>query len=168
MLVRAALLLTNIDYGGKMRFLCKRHIVTFLDFLSFFGKKGGGGGCIFTAQKSAGNHTQRGQINVQQAFIPIHLNPSSPFRTIMRHEFECSWTAFQKQMSRVSLSCYYWWFVGEVTEAMLVIKNKSISPLWELNPFSCKFFQKNFIVLTTNMAAWSRVCKPRIGWWHVF
>ena len=52
MLARAALLLTNIDYGGKIRFLCKRHIVTFLDFLSFFGKKGGGGGDVFLLPKS--------------------------------------------------------------------------------------------------------------------
>ena len=95
--------------------------------------------------------------------LPLPPPPPPPFRTALRHEFKSSWTAFQEKISRVSLSCYYCWFVGEVTETILVVKNKSIFPLWELNSFLCKLFQKNFIVLTTNMSAYSRVCKPRIG-----
>ena len=46
----------------------------FVDFLSFGGKAEGG---IFTAPKSAGNHTKGGQINAQQAYVQIH-SPTPP------------------------------------------------------------------------------------------
>ena len=52
-----------------------------------------GAGWTFTAQKSAGNHTKRGPVNAQQAFIPIQPPPPPPpppFRTALRHEFKCS------------------------------------------------------------------------------
>ena len=46
----------------------------------------------------------------------------------------------------------------------MVIKNKSVSLLWELNSnFSGKFFKKLFIVLTIIMAVFSRGCHPRIA-----
>ena len=45
---------------------------------------------------------------------------------------------------------------------MLVVKDKTISVLWELKPFSWKFFENNLIVSTTNMADLSRGCEPRI------
>ena len=45
-------------------------------------------------------------------------------------------------------------------------QKKSISLLWELNPIFCKLFEKKFYRIdhqhTTNMAAFSRGCKPRI------
>ena len=51
-----------------------------------------------------------------------------------------------------------WWCVGG--------QKKSVSLLWELNPIFCKFFAKKFYRIdhqrTTNMAALSRGCKPRI------
>lgn len=67
LLVTAGLLLTilNIDYGGRVEIFMK---MTYSYIL-----KGGGG--IFTAQKLAGNHSKRGEVNVQQAFIPIHPQP---------------------------------------------------------------------------------------------
>ena len=37
-----------------------------------------------------------------------------------------------------------WWFACDVTTAMLVVKNKNISLLWELILFSFKFLEKNF------------------------
>ena len=39
---------------------------------------------------------------------------------------------------------YYCWFARDVTAAMLVVKNKSITLLWELTLFSCKFFEEIF------------------------
>ena len=48
-----------------------------------------------------------------------------------------------------------------VTAAMLVIKNKSVSLLWE--HFQENSSKKMFIVLTINVAALSRDCKPRLG-----
>ena len=36
------------------------------------------------------------------------------------------------------------WFERDVTAAMLVVKNKSITLLWELTLFSCKFFEEIF------------------------
>ena len=55
----------------------------------------------------------------------------------------------------------YCWFARDVTEAVLVVNNKSISqPLGTL--FHVNSSRKNSIVLTPNMAAWSRGCKPRI------
>ena len=35
-----------------------------------------------------------------------------------------------------------WWFVRDLTAAMLVIKNKSISLLWELNSIFMYILQK--------------------------
>ena len=56
------------------------------------------------------------------------------------------------------------WFARDVTEAMLVVKNKSISLLWELNSiFMSILREKIFIVSTLNMVALSRGCKPRLG-----
>ena len=48
--------------------------------------------------------------------------------------------------------------------AMLAVKNKSISLLWELNSFfiAVNSLRKNSIVLTPNMAALLHGCKPRI------
>ena len=49
---------------------------------------------------------------------------------------------------------------------VLVVRKKGISLLWELNPIFCKFFKKKFYRIdhqhTTNMAALSWGCKPRI------
>ena len=60
----------------------------------------------------------------------------------------------------------YCWFACDVMVAMLLVKSKSTSlPLGTKPYFSCKFFEKK-IVLTTNIAALSRGCKPRIN--HVF
>ena len=53
------------------------------------------------------------------------------------------------------------WFALDVTAAMLVIKNKSISLRWELNAIFMQILQDS-IVLTTNMAALSHGWKPRI------
>ena len=54
----------------------------------------------------------------------------------------------------------------DVTAAVLVIKNKGDSLLWR-QKFPCKFFEKKktfyCIDMTTNMAALSRGCKPRIA-----
>ena len=36
------------------------------------------------------------------------------------------------------------WFARDVTAAMLVVKNKSISLLWELNSIFIKFFEEIF------------------------
>ena len=60
------------------------------------------------------------------------------------------------------------WFAHDVTAAMLVVKNKSISLLWELNSnFHLNSLRKNSIVLTPNMTALSRGCKPRIVRWEL-
>ena len=84
MLVMAALLLTllHIDYGGSWDFHendthlhCQHLNAFFIDSLSLGGEGGGG---IFTAQKSPGNHTKRGQVNAQQAFVPIHSSTPPP------------------------------------------------------------------------------------------
>ena len=40
-------------------------------------------------------------------------------------------------------------------------ERKGLSPLGTA-PFSCKYFQKLFIVLNTNMATLTHSCKPRI------
>ena len=62
----------------------------------------------------------------------------------------------------------YSWFARDVTTAMLVVKNKSISLLWEVNSIFMKILRKsNFIVLTPNISTSSRGGKPRIastGW----
>ena len=54
----------------------------------------------------------------------------------------------------------------DVTAAVLVIKNKGDSLLWR-QKFPCKFFEKKktfyCIDMTTNMAALSHGCKPRIA-----
>ena len=42
-------------------------------------------------------------------------------------------------------------------------RTKAFLSSGNLTLFSCKFFKKNSIVLTLNMAALSRGCKPRIG-----
>ena len=42
-------------------------------------------------------------------------------------------------------------------------RTKAFLSSGNLTLFSCKFFKKNSIVLTFNMAALSRGCKPRIG-----
>ena len=62
-----------------------------IDFLCLGG--GGRGRGVFTAQKSAGNHTKRAKINVQQAFIPIH---PPEFRTTLPHAFECFLNSFSR------------------------------------------------------------------------
>ena len=47
-----------------------------------------------------------------------------------------------KSHQKVDKRAEFCWFVRNVRAAMLVIKNKSISLLWELNSiFSCKFFE---------------------------
>ena len=47
----------------------------------------------------------------------------------------------------------------------LVVKNKSIFLLWEVNFISCKFFEKKFYCIDpSNMTVLSRGCKPRIMW----
>ena len=56
----------------------------------------------------------------------------------------------------------YCWFAGDVTAAMLVVKNKNNSLLWELNYFFYFFREKFLLYFTTNMAALSRGCKQRI------
>ena len=55
----------------------------------------------------------------------------------------------------VRLSLPYCWFVGDVKAAILP-KDKSVFP-----PLGIKthFYENNFIILTTNMAALSRDCK---------
>ena len=51
-----------------------------------------------------------------------------------------------------------------VTAAMLVVKNKIISLLWELNSiFKYILREKNYSLLTLNMAALSRGCKPKVA-----
>ena len=51
----------------------------------------------------------------------------------------------------------YSWFARDVTTAMSVVKN------WEVNSIFMKILRdSNFIVLTPNIAASSRGCKPRI------
>ena len=59
----------------------------------------------------------------------------------------------------------YCWFACDVTAAMLLVKNKSISLLWLGTKlyFHVNTSRKNSIVLDPNMAALSRGCKPRIG-----
>ena len=54
----------------------------------------------------------------------------------------------------------YCWFARDVMAAMLVVKNKSISILCELNSI--------FILLTNNMAGKSRGCKLRILTYFIF
>ena len=56
----------------------------------------------------------------------------------------------------------YCWFPSDVMGATLDDMNKSISLHWELNPISCKFLKKNYVVLSFNMATLSRGCEPRI------
>ena len=45
---------------------------------------------------------------------------------------------------------------------MAVVKNKGISPLWELNSIFMNTLRKKLIVLTSNMASFSRSRIPRI------
>ena len=46
---------------------------------------------------------------------------------------------------------------------MFEVKNEMISLLWKLNYFHVYSVRKNSFVLTSNMAALSPGCKPRIG-----
>ena len=55
-----------------------------------------------------------------------------------------------------------YWFARDVTGAMLVVRENSISLLWELNSIFVEILQKQFFLFTTNIAALSRGCKPRI------
>ena len=57
----------------------------------------------------------------------------------------------------------YFRFARNVTAAMLVVKNKSISLLWEINSIFRYILGKKIIVWTTNVAALSRGSKPRIS-----
>ena len=41
---------------------------------------------------------------------------------------------------------YYCWFARDVTAAMLVVKNKSISLLWELNSFFMYILRGNILL----------------------
>ena len=60
-------------------------------------------------------------------------------------------------------------FARDVTAAMLVVKNKSISLLWELNPIFMKILRENILLFwPPNMAALSRGCKPRIRWINLY
>ena len=55
----------------------------------------------------------------------------------------------------------YCWFTRDVTAAMLVVKNKSISLLWATKLyFHVNSSRKYSVVLTRNMAAWPRGCQP--------
>ena len=55
-------------------------------------------------------------------------------------------------------------FARDVTTAMLEVKNKSISLLWELNSiFMWILLGKILLYWSPNMAAFWRGCKPRIG-----
>ena len=56
----------------------------------------------------------------------------------------------------------YCWFPRDVMGATLDDTNKSILLHWELNPISCKFLKKSYIVLSFNMATLSRGYQPRI------
>ena len=57
----------------------------------------------------------------------------------------------------------YCWFVRDLTAAMLVVKNKKhFSPLGTKLNFHVNSSRKYSFVLTPNMAALSRGCKPRI------
>ena len=64
------------------------------------------------------------------------------------------------------ISAHIAWFARDVMAATLDDTNKSISLLWELDPISYKFLQKNSIVLSSNMAALSHGCEPRIPLGH--
>ena len=57
------------------------------------------------------------------------------------------------------LNLGYCWFSRDVMAAILVIKNKNISLVWELKSIFM-FFEIIFILLITNMAAMSRGCRP--------
>ena len=63
------------------------------------------------------------------------------------------------------ISAHIAWFARDVMAATLDDTNKSISLLWELDPISYKFLQKNS-VLSSNMAALSHGCDPRIPLGH--
>ena len=55
----------------------------------------------------------------------------------------------------------YCWFTRDVTAAMLVVKNKSISLLWATKLyFHVNSSRKYAIVLTRNMAALPSGCQP--------
>ena len=55
-----------------------------------------------------------------------------------------------------------YWFARDVMGAMLMVRENSISLLWELNSIFVEILQKQFFLFTTNIAALSRGCKPRI------
>ena len=57
----------------------------------------------------------------------------------------------------------YCWFARDVTAAMLVVKNKGISLLWELLYFHANSSRKYSFALAPNMAALLRGYKPRIN-----
>ena len=50
----------------------------------------------------------------------------------------------------------------DVTAAMAVVKNKGVSPLWELNSIFMNILREKFIVLTSNTASLSCSRIPRI------
>ena len=55
-----------------------------------------------------------------------------------------------------------YWFARDVTAAMLMVRDNSISLLEELNSIFVEILRKQFFLFTTNIAALSRGCKPRI------
>ena len=57
---------------------------------------------------------------------------------------------------------HYCWFASDVTAAMLGVNNKSVSFHRQMNSILMQILPTNSFVLTTNMAALSRGCKPRI------
>lgn len=127
--------------GAELRFLWQWPIVTFwtskcLCCRFCFGKGGG----IFTAQKLAGNHTKLMYSKPLFQFTPNQFPPPPPFP----NHFAPSIWVFLNSFSRVSLSCYYCRFVSEVLETMLVVKNKSISPLWKLSSIFMSILPKEF------------------------
>ena len=53
------------------------------------------------------------------------------------------YTTPNKNMSNMSMSC---WFARDVTAAMLVVKNKSISLLWEQNSIFMQILREKFLL----------------------
>ena len=72
---------------------------------------------------------KRGQLSL---FLPPVPKISSPL------------TTKEGLILRLSIPRMTCWFARDVTAAMLVVKNKSVSLLWELNSISCKLFEKIF------------------------
>lgn len=59
-------------------------------------------------------------------------------------------------------SYIFCWFAHVVTEARLVIKNKSVL-LWDLNSISSELFKLIVYCIDTKKTALSRCCRPRIA-----